>query len=762
MVGMKRVMLWTAAACVGGWMYGSSEQLMLAEGLFNRGMHAQAAQEYEAFLPSAPAEKLAEVQFKLAQCKERLKQHAEARALYQKVIDGTNGDRRVSAQLSLANLMMKDGEPQEAVNILESLIAAKPSAELRSASIYQLGHCYEMLGRRPDAATLYNMLTLEPGTYTQAAKLALAEISLKEGKSQEALKLYQGILDGEPNDARKREIAVGAFGAAYAAKAYAEAAALARVAGDKKLAEVNLLLPAAWMAFQADLPEEARAWLAAEKQAHAEPTADRLMLEGNIATKLGDDVAAITAYERLLAEFPKSPMAYAAAEQMLALRFKAGDQVKFLDGFKRVATLLDKEALTRFTPLRLDAAIKSKDKGHAQAATAWLTENGSAEAAAEANYRLAWLYQQSEQWKEAAELWLQTAEKWQQAKCAGRAAYAAAYAFHQAGLPDRVTHALSLALASGDGEVVPDALMMRAQMALAERDTASAASTYDEYLTRFPQGKGAAEAAYYRGMIFFNAKDFKAAEERLGKALEMSVEGTSVTPLDHKRKTDASMRRAQSLYELGRGDEAALLLQPLVALKDTQVLDAAYLRWLTDFRLERKEWAEAEEVARVLTLRAEASPVDKVFANVLLGRAAEGRGQTATAISAYENALSISTKPTSYDAEAACNLGALRLGEGNAQKAKEAFALAIARKDTKTPKGRGIYARSYAGLAEATRKLGAVDEALRANMSIIIFFDDANIVPTAYRNAIEILEEKGETQQAASLKVEFAQRYPNL
>ncbi len=741
-------------------MFGASEQLMLAEGLFARGMYGPAALEYESYIQTIPAEETADAQFKLAQCYERSGRTAEAQAAYEKVIALTNGDRRVSAQLSLAMLLMKANEPKQAQQILEPLVAVKTTQELKDAAFYQLGRCYETQNRRRDSMTLYRMLAARPGTYAQAAKLALAEITLKEGNPQESLTLYKELVEAEADEERKREIAVGAFGAAYAAKNPAEAAALARLIGDKKLAEVNLLLPAAWMAFQAELPEEARGWLVAEKQAHATPTPDRLILEGNIAVKLGDELAAITAYERILSEFPGSPLATTAAEQMLALRFKSGDQEAFLKAFGRVASKLSKEALKGFTPLRLDAAIKSKNKAHAQAATAWLTTNGTAEQAAEANYRLAWLYQQEELWKDAAELWVRTAEQWQQASCAGRAAYAAAYAFHKAGLPDRTAHALTLALNSQDQEIIPDALLMKAQIALAERDTASAATTYDEYLTRFPQGKGVAEAAYYRGMLFFNAKDFSAAEQLLAKALALTTEGTTVTPLDDKRETDATMRRAQSLYELGRADEAALLLQKIIERKATKNLDAAYLRWLTDFRLEREEWNEAEEVARVLTMREDASDIDKVFANLLLGRAAEGRNQRATAIAAYETALALSEKPTSYDAEAACRLGSLRLAEGNAQKAKEAFELAITHRDTKTALGQSLYVKSYAGKAAACRALGQVDEALRANMSMIIFFDDQEFVPQAYQSAIELLEEKGETQQAATLKAEFAQRYP--
>lgn len=739
----------------------AGDRLVFADGLWRRGLHAQAAVEYEALLKEKPeGDAAADIRFRLAECYEAMGQNDRARALYKEAAEGSEGERRFAAQLRLAAAFLEAGQPKEAQPLLEALATGKASQSLRDAAAYRLGVCYEALGRGKDAATLYRLLADKGGDYASFARLRLADGLGKEGKTKEALALCDTLLADAA--AKDRHTAAGtlAFGLAYGAQDFAAAAAYARKLGAKPLGEAGLLLPAAWAAAKAGSPADARAWLAAEKLRSPTPTEDRLWLEGNVAAALGDDLGACTAYERILSEFPEGQRAAGAAEAMLALRAKAGDPKAFLGHAARVARWLTPEARLTLAPFMLDAAVQVRDRKAAAEAAALLADKGEPRQAAEAAYRLAWLLREMGDPAAAGEAWLAAAERWPDTPTAGRAAYAAAYAFRQANLPDRADVALRLALASGDAAVVPDALLLKARGQLAENDAAGAATTLDEYLTRFPEGPAAAEAAYLRGLVFFNAKDFAAAEARLGQALAFGqTEGKGPAPLPHARRTDAALRRAQSLHALGRGDEAAALLQPLLGLKDAEALDPAYLRWLADFRLERKEWAEAEAAAKALAARAKV-PADRVLAQTLLGRAAEGQGQAATALAAYEAALAAAQEPTAHDAVAALGVGRLRAAEGAHDKAREAFALAADRADAATAEGRALRAQALTGQAVACAALGLQDEALRADMALIIFFDDATQVPAAFRRAIANLEAQGRTNEAKTLRDEFAQRYP--
>lgn len=739
----------------------ADERLTFADGLFRRGFSDQAAAEYEAFL-KAPGEAsgdiLNDARFNLASCYEKLGKIDAARQLYRDVIAQSDGDRAAASKLRLSMSLLEDGKAVEALPMLETLAVSKGSPALVEAARYRLALCYEQVNRTKDAESLYKFIAGRPGEYAAHARLARAALVAKAGRHEEAEALYREIMTLEADPERKQEVALTAFSNAYRAERYAIAATFAQEAGEKRLAQHQLLLPASWAALRANRPDEARVWLAADKTVNTKPSAPRLILEGAVATAVGDSLGAITAYERLLAEFPGDAQASSAAETMLSLRARAGDPAAFLKAYERVATLIPERALPALMWYRLDAALQTADAAHTRAAAAWLIEHAPAEQAAEASYRLGALEHKEKNYAAAGETWLRTAETWPTMACAGRAAFAAACAFRQAEMKDRAEQALALALASGDNTVVPEALLLRARDALSEQDVAGASAALDEYMTRFPEGKAVAEVAYLRGLIFFNVQDFQAAIQSLGRAL--AVDGSNEqTPLGHARRIDAAMRQAQAHHSLGQNDEAAALLQPLLGMKDAEALAPTYLRWLAEFRLERAEWTEAEAAARALSSKTTATAADKVLAQTLIGRAAQGRGQPATALAAYEAALKLSPEKTAYDAEAAVGLGELRLIEGAFDKAREAFLIGIDRANMDNAEGRHYRARAYSGLAAACKSLGLSAEALRANMSLIIFFDDKERVSLAFRDAIAILEAEGRTKEAERLRQELTERY---
>lgn len=741
----------------------ADERLTFADGLFRRGMSEQAAVEYEAFLKApgdTSATALNEARFNLATCYEQLGNAEKARTLYRQVGAQATGDRATAAKLRLAISLLDDEKAEEALPILETLLITKASEDLTDASHYRLALCYEQLNRTKDAESMYKMIAKRASIYATHARMARANLVAKAGRYEEAEALYREIIELESDATRKQEIAVVAFSCAYRSERYAAAAVFAQEVGETLLAKHKLLLQAAWAALRANRPEDARVWLAADKTTNPAPTPSRLVLEGAVATALGDTLGAITAYERLLAEFPTDPQAPSAAETMLALRARLGETDAFLKAYARVVTIIPERALPSLMWYRLDAALQTSNAAHTRAAATWLIENAPADQAAEASYRLGALEHKEKNYATAGEIWLRTAETWPTMACAGRSAFAAACAFRLAEMKDRAEQAIALALQSGDMTVVPEALLLKARDALSEQDIAGASAALDEYLTRFPTGKAVAEVAYLRGLIFFNAQDFQAAINLLARAT--AIDGSNgQTPLGHARRIDASMRQAQAHHSLGQNDEAAALLQPLLGLKDAEGLAPTYLRWLAEFRLERAEWAEAEAAARALSSKATATPADKVLAQTLIGRAAQGRGQPATALAAYEAALTLSPEKTVYDAEAAVGLGELRLAEGTYDKARDAFNIAIDRANMDTAEGRHYRVRAYAGMAKACKAMNLNAEALRANMSLIIFFDDKVRVSEAFRDAIQLLEAEGRTQEASRLRQEFAERYGN-
>ena len=759
---MNRLALTLFAAAVAGLAAAEDGALAFADGLARRGMVRQAAREYEAILKDGPNDEAA---FALAGCYEKLGWDDKARALYRDLAGRLTGKRQAAARLRLAvSLLYQGGQPDEALTLLRAVADGPATDETRQAALLNLGRCLAKLGRADEARAALAELAQGQGLFAAQAKAAQADLLLAEGKGQEAWQRYREAIAWAPQESRAT-LAAEAFGrlaqaAAQApadaqTEAYARAAALAQEAGKAPLGRAGLLPQAAYAAYRAKRPDEAKAWLDAEKALRPSAKPDRLFFEGLIAEALGDSQGALTAYERVLAEFPDAKEAAPAAQAMLARRARDGEPDAFLKAWARVSAKLSPEARLALEPARLEAAARAKDLPQARAAAAWLMDNAPAAQAADAGYRLGLLEQQAGDAAQAAETWLRTAERWPDAPTAGYAAYAAAYAFDQAKQPDRVERALALALGSGDAAVAAEALLFRARNALSERDTAAAAAALDEFLARFPQGQGLAEAAYWRALLFFNAQDFQAAEALFAKALAPTgAQGPK--PLDHARRTDAAMRRAQALHALGRDDEAAALLQPIVALKDAQALAPEYLAWLADFRAGRKEWPEAEAAARALAARGGAN---RAWGNLRLAQAAEAQGQKATATAAYQAVLD-DGEDSPHAAEAACGLGRLRAAAGETAAARDAFALAARRADVNDPSGLRVAAQAHAGLAAAHAALGERDKALRENLFLITCFDDRALVPAAFRAAIAELEAQGRADEARTLRDEFAQRFP--
>ena len=766
---MKKMLFFSALLCA-GLSLAADERMIFAEGLARRGLHAQAATEYENLLKGAPAsDATAEIRFRLGVCYAELGRRVEAIREFAAAAEMTDGDRKGAAQLRLAAELFAQEKTAEAQSLLEQVATGRVSNELRDAAMLRLGMCYEALGRVRDAETPYRVLAKGSDETARAARLRLAEVLTKLEKPDEALPICDAILADKGSENQHIPAAVRAFCICYAKPDFKKAVSYALKVPEKDLGDAGLLLSAAWAAARAERAVEARTWLAAEKRRSPKPTPDRLMLEGAIASALHDRPSAVTAYERLIAEFPKSKEAPEAAATMLSLRAVSGDPKDFLKHYARVSRLLSPEVRAQVAPYVLDASVNLRDRTSAGEAAAVLMLSEDPKVASEAAYRLAWLEQQLGEWESAGDRYMKLAERWPASPLASRAAYAAAYAFGQAKLPDRTDAALRLALASDDPAVASDALMLRARNALTEKDYPTAASSLDEYLTRWPNGTSAAEAAYFRGLIFFNAKDYKAAEMHFARALaanapeeakaaaKTEAKAGGPRPLAHALRTDASLRRAQCLQTLGRDEEAAALLQPLLQLADAASLDPAYLRWLADFRLGRKEWSAAEAAATALLARRELSAADRALGYTLKGQAAEGQGKAETAVSAYATALQQKAGGLA-ELRSALGLGRLHLASGAFDRAREALVQASG---ANLSDGEALRLRAEATglLSQACTKLGDSAGALRADMSLIIFYDDEATVVPAFRRAAANLRAAGRKTEAETLVRECLQRY---
>ncbi len=255
--------------------------------------------------------------------------------------------------------------------------AAKP--EERPRGNYLAGNCYRLLGRDREATSAFKKVIDDPAgsLFAPQAKVALGHLALKDGKLQEALALFEGVITSP-----------------YSAKVRGEAALHASLTatklGQTELAEKYLQLilntpgmdefrPDAQTALMANLFEKKNfrevieVFRRSATKAQGEKEADRLMIAGRAYMRLKQPSEALQVFrdvEKLVK--PEQDLAFFAAYYRLLCFFQIEgrhlpDQVDaFLQLYRkshpddpRIHTALMMKAETLFTNKEIDAAAKT-------------------------------------------------------------------------------------------------------------------------------------------------------------------------------------------------------------------------------------------------------------------------------------------------------------------------------------------------------------------------------------------------------------------
>ncbi|MDO4527478.1 MAG: tetratricopeptide repeat protein, partial [bacterium] len=406
------------------------ERATLAEGLFRRKFYEMAAVEFEVLVKETPADTPLGIDFtlRLAECYAKTNRIAQAKKLYNQVSGSPIvGDHRATARLRLAKLFREAGDNEMAVPFLETVVSdEKCSPDLRLSARIELAQVFVQLQRYQQAIKHYQELITTSKEHEVLAKMALIRIYNEQKAFSTAMDLCEEVMQHPKASAADIEdVAVFGFSVACQEEDYPRAVNFTK--NQNKAAFPRMTV--AWVLLKTGDAEHALEWLSDDKAANPKASPERLSLEIAICEALKDQAGALTACERLLAEFPNAREAKSAAATMLVLRARQGQPAAFLEAYKRVQErYLSNETKLALAPYRLDAALRTKDVLSARAAAALLEEKGSPEQAADALYRVAWMEQEKENWAAAGEAYLDVAEKWPTASIAGRAAYAAAYA----------------------------------------------------------------------------------------------------------------------------------------------------------------------------------------------------------------------------------------------------------------------------------------------------------------------------------------------
>lgn len=169
----------------------------------------------------------------------------------------------------------------------------------------------------------------------------------------------------------------------------------------------------------------------------------------------------------------------------------------------------------------------------------------------------------------------------------------------------------------------------------------AALTRFESYLTRFPQGKYALEANYYKSEIYFNRKDWpKAAEGYEAVAARVP-----------NKFGEKSLLQAARLnfFEIKNYEKAEQYFTKLKEFASSQENKLEAMRGLLRSQFQLKKWSAGADNAKDLLAQKGSSTDDKVLANFALAKAALADNQYDVAIGYFRSVVAMNK--AAYGAE---------------------------------------------------------------------------------------------------------------
>ncbi|MEO5682098.1 MAG: tetratricopeptide repeat protein [Chitinophagaceae bacterium] len=192
----------------------------------------------------------------------------------------------------------------------------------------------------------------------------------------------------------------------------------------------------------------------------------------------------------------------------------------------------------------------------------------------------------------------------------------------------------------------------------------AALTRFDSYLTKFPEGKNAVDAWYYKSEIYYNQKNWAKAAEGY----------EAVSDRVPNKFGEKSLLQAARLnfFDLKNYDKAEKYFAKLKEFASNQENKLEAMRGLLRSQYELKKWTEATENSKDLLNQKGGSTDDKVLANMVLAKSAQAANQCDLAISYFRTAAGLNK--SAYGAEARYEIASCQFEQGKMKDAeKSAF-----------------------------------------------------------------------------------------
>lgn len=742
--------------CLRATAFDPAEQVLLADGLYSRGMYEMAAREYANVMTNATVANLDAVLFRLGEC-QRLTGHGLSAidVFGQLVARFPQSEFRYRGEFRRAELMVTGGQFPQAVSAFRSLLAGSPPAELRASALYYYGFTQDRLLLTNDAEKAYAELV---GSYTNSPFLALACISLGELRERRHADvagiraLYQQAAAAAPTPRVNAEAlfklgSLGTRSGSHAAAADAFSELLTKHPADERVVSNRLAI--AWAFHNAGrFPQALQLAREGGAAVAGEPQAEWFYLRANALRRTDHAAEARATYEDLLRRHAGSPLAPHAAFELATLLFAAG---KHAEVVALGAMLSPTNGVSDVSWMLAESHAALKQVDAAAANFARLVETAPADPRAPlAAYRRGAVLEEAGRADEAARAYRDLVARYPtHAMAADALARAAGLALKAGRREEAIADWSALARQHPQYPGLDGILLAQAQAEAHLGRDKDAIATLGTLIASTPKSPLQAQAHYLRGALMEKGGDLQAAAFHYAAAMASKPQAELARTIQ--------LRRVAVLQRQEKPADAAAVLQGLIAGGGSTSLPPAQVEWLVRWQLLQKDHAAAETSAGALLGLAGDDP-SRATAWFLAGRARQGRGDMAGARKAYESALARTNAPGREAIEARLHLGECALADKDPAGAATAFARAA--EQASTDALLDLRARCYHGLGLAALAREQWNEAARYFMSVAVLFEDPELTPECLARAAAAFGRAGQPAEQQKAVEELKRRYP--
>ncbi len=738
------------------------DRQQLADGLFRRGLFELAAKEYATLSDIKDSRERDINLFRLGECYRRLGRKPEAEGAYKTLVENFPSSQSMPrAQLQRALLLIESGPSnyEQAVDALMKLTDKGISSEVRSAALYHLAEVLEKQNKGREALVWYEELhnsfgTTEYGIYSGLKIGWILSKSQDAAERRRAMGIYLDLAHRASDQKVAEEACFFAAQLALLDEKYEESSRLFQMLAERFPSSprvVESALSAAWANYYCGKFKEAEGKLELIIKNTGHPAREEVLyLKANCLRQVEQQVEAVGFYDQQLKAFPDGKMSGAARYERIITLYRNGNYEAVLNSANQYEAV-DPGVADNVLWMGVESAMHLKRSDAAvQNARLLVERHPESRFVKDALYRLGVLMQRQESWESAASWYHLVVERYTDDPLAEQSLYAAGVVLARLGQSEAALRDwTNLLTRYPESTLAAETLYQKAMEELRRNSNRAAATTLDELQRRFPADPRKAEVLYWRGTIMRQSGESEVAEK-------FFIESLASNPAKEIER-ETMLELGMLLQSTGRKAEAADYFQKLLNAPVAEKIGVDRLAWLAEFQCEQKQYDAAALAARTLI----AQKPDKGWqqtAWTLLGRIHRAKSERDPAINAFKEALATGAA-TRYGAESALRLGELLSESGVYEEAASHLADAASR--ASTPELLGIRARAYMGMARNAEFKDDIESALRYYMSVNVLFDEPVIVPESLLRSAQLLEKLGRTAEAATMRRELLERYPD-